>query len=108
MLFDHRARDPARVHAPAIVHLDGSARLQTVSIADCPTTVQILKGHHAASGVPILCNTSANRSGRGFFPSAESAMGWCEGLDPDHRAKLGGVWCEGTLWTMTKSTQKGN
>ena len=65
------------------------ARLQTVSASQNPVAAVLLAEYARLSGVPVLCNTSANFSGRGFFPDLRSATEW------------GGtrfVWHEGTLW----------
>jgi len=56
----------APVHAhmaarvPAITHVDGTARLQTVGPDDDPLLRQLLRGVEARTGVPILLNTSFN------------------------------------------------
>jgi carbamoyltransferase len=90
MLFEHHVRDPWRVRIPAVLHVDGTARLQTVAATDEPALFEVLTAFDARTGVPVLCNTSANFSGRGFFPDAASAARW------------GGckhVWMEGKLYT---------
>jgi carbamoyltransferase len=89
MLFDHRVRDAWVGRIPAVLHVDGSARLQTLSARDCPDTAELLEAFHHRTGVPVLCNTSANHHGRGFFPDARSAMAW-GGADR--------VWADGTLY----------
>ncbi len=45
---------------PAVVHLDGTARLQTVREADNPTYYSLLAAFFEKTGVPILLNTSFN------------------------------------------------
>ena len=90
MLFDHRIRPTWTDRIPAVRHLDGTARLQTVSHQSAPRLAALLEVYEARSGVPVLCNTSANLNGRGFFPDVESAVRWGE---VDH------VWCEGVLHT---------
>lgn len=89
MLFDHDVRPAWVDRIPAVLHLDGTARLQTVTQEDDPVLERILRAYHALSGVPVLCNTSANDRGRGFFPDAASAMAW---------DRLDAVWSEGTLY----------
>ena len=89
MLFDHRVRDAWVSRIPAVLHVDGTARLQTISARDCPDTAELLEAFHHRTGVPVLCNTSANHHGRGFFPDAASAMAW-GGADR--------VWVDGTLY----------
>ncbi|WP_329082492.1 carbamoyltransferase N-terminal domain-containing protein [Streptosporangium sp. NBC_01469] len=90
MLFDHDVRPDWLDRVPAITHLDGTARLQTVSPQDDPVLAEILCAYHELSGIPILCNTSANLNGSGFFPDAASAMEWGR---TDH------VWADGVLYS---------
>lgn len=45
---------------PAVVHFDGSARLQTVTENDNPWYYNFIKQFQQKSGVPILLNTSFN------------------------------------------------
>lgn len=61
---------------PAVVHEDGTARVQTVNAAQYPGMHRLLERLDEITGVPLLCNTSANYSGCGFFASAFSAMEW--------------------------------
>ncbi|MBD0260572.1 MAG: hypothetical protein ICV83_33055, partial [Cytophagales bacterium] len=74
---------------PAICHLDDTARLQTVNHADNPLLHTILRAYKQLSGIPLLCNTSANFNGRGFFPDARSAMQW---------GRLNFVWSNHVLY----------
>ncbi|MCK1621211.1 nodulation protein NodU [Bradyrhizobium sp. 159] len=90
MLFDHQTRAEWRDKIPAVVHLDGSARLQTVSRTYQHNIVELLVEYEKITGIPLLCNTSANLPGRGFFPDAASACQW-GGVEH--------VWCDGELWT---------
>jgi carbamoyltransferase len=89
MLFEHRVRPDWVGRVPAVVHLDGSARLQTVNPRQEPEVAALLRAYESRTGIPLLCNTSANLAGCGFFPDAASAMSW------------GGtnyVWAEGVLF----------
>jgi carbamoyltransferase len=45
---------------PAITHVDGSARLQTVGAGGDPLLRRLLGGFEARTGVPVLLNTSFN------------------------------------------------
>lgn len=90
MLFEHRMRPGWAERIPAVVHLDGTARLQTIDERNQSATARILAAYTEVSGVPVLCNTSANFEGRGFFPDVASAARW------------GGsryIWSEGVLYT---------
>lgn len=89
MLFNHRIRDEWRDRIPAVCHVDGTARLQTVNEKQCPELTQILREYYALSGVPLLCNTSANFKDCGFFPDVASAMRW---------GKARYIWSDGTLY----------
>ena len=89
MLFDHRVREEWLNKIPAVIHLDTTARLQTVNEEQNPMIAELLTHFEMLSGIPLLCNTSANYNSKGFFPDAKSAMEW------------GGtryVWSEGILY----------
>jgi carbamoyltransferase len=47
---------------PAVVHVDGSGRLQTVSRDANPLYWQLLRAFGALTGVPVLLNTSFNEN----------------------------------------------
>ncbi|MEO3802525.1 carbamoyltransferase N-terminal domain-containing protein [Nonomuraea sp. B1E8] len=89
MLFSHRVRDVWRDRLPAICHVDGTARLQTVNKAQCPELVELLTAYREVSGMPALCNTSANFKNCGFFPDVASAMKW---------GKAPYIWSDGTIY----------
>ncbi|MCA1510289.1 nodulation protein NodU [Bradyrhizobium sp. NBAIM01] len=92
MLFDHQTRTEWRDKVPAVVHLDGSARLQTISRNSPHEIAALLVEFEQLTGIPLLCNTSANLHGRGFFPDAAAACQW---------GRVEHVWCDGLLWTKT-------
>jgi carbamoyltransferase len=96
MLFEHWVRPEWVGRVPAIMHLDGTARLQTVNESDDPNLHRILREYHKLSGIPVLCNTSANYHGRSFFPDAASAMEW---------GQVDLVWCEGRLYSRADSSR---
>jgi carbamoyltransferase len=95
MLFEHWMRPGWAERVPAVVHLDGTARLQTVSDREDPNLTAILREYHRVSGIPVLCNTSANHNGHGFFPDVASAVGW---------GRVDRVWSEGTLYHRVDGT----
>jgi len=49
-----------RDRIPAVVHVDGSARPQTVRREDNPLYYDLVRGFEAATGLPVLVNTSFN------------------------------------------------
>lgn len=62
MSFAVKFKEGVRDRVPAVVHLDGTARLQTVSKALNPWFHNFLVRWEQISGVPILLNTSFNDS----------------------------------------------
>jgi len=60
MQFAAPVRPQMAAQVPAITHVDGTARLQTVSADDDPLLRSLLGGFEARTGVPILLNTSFN------------------------------------------------
>jgi carbamoyltransferase len=63
MLFATQVKDITREVAPAIVHVDGSARPQPVSRALNPRFHDLISAFDHLTGVPILLNTSFNAAG---------------------------------------------
>jgi hydroxymethyl cephem carbamoyltransferase len=51
----------------AVTHADGSARAQTVSMADNPRMHALLSAFRDRTGFGVLCNTSLNFNGKGFI-----------------------------------------
>jgi carbamoyltransferase len=49
-----------RAEIPAVVHVDGTARPQTVSRDEEPLYWQLLREFEKETGVPVLLNTSFN------------------------------------------------
>jgi carbamoyltransferase len=60
MSFAVPVQKERRATIPAIVHLDGSARFQTVHRELSPLTHALLSGWHVRTGIPVLINTSFN------------------------------------------------
>lgn len=89
MIFSHKVRAEWRTRVPAVCHVDGSARLQTVNASQNSIVYTLLKAYELISGIPLLCNTSANFKGSGFFPNVHSATRW---------GKVNFVWCNNTLY----------
>lgn len=89
MLFDHDVREGWADRIPAVCHLDNSARLQTVNADENPVVTELLTAYKAISGLPLLCNTSANYNGSGFFPDVRSVTEW---------GKVNYVWSDNTLY----------
>lgn len=55
-------REQQRSRVPAVTHVDGSARLQTVEECHNPRFYRLIERFRAITGVPMLLNTSFNES----------------------------------------------
>jgi carbamoyltransferase len=62
MLQVYPVRPDKRSVVPAITHVDGSGRLQTVSPRSNPRYWNLIKAFERVSGVPMLLNTSFNEN----------------------------------------------
>jgi carbamoyltransferase len=60
MLFVPPVRPSKRSVIPAVTHVDGSGRLQTLTKARNPLLYEITRRFKEATGVPVLLNTSFN------------------------------------------------
>ncbi|MBR1217654.1 carbamoyltransferase [Bradyrhizobium sp. U87765 SZCCT0131] len=74
MLIAKRVRDEWRDRIPAIVHVDGTARVQTVREQTNPELYRLLKAFEALTGVPVLLNTSFNVKGEPIVETPRDAV----------------------------------
>jgi carbamoyltransferase len=74
MLFTHVVAPEWRNRIPAVVHVDGSARIQTVSADDEPLMARVLEEFDARTGVPVVVNTSLNTAGRPIVDDPRDAL----------------------------------
>ena len=59
---------------PAIIHVDGTCRIQTVKREDNPHYYDLIKAFKAKTGVPIIFNTSFNLGGEPLVETLEDAL----------------------------------
>lgn len=74
MLFTHGVRPHWRDRIPSVVHVDGSARVQTVAAEDEPRVHALLAAFERRTGVPVLVNTSLNTAGRPMVDDPRDAL----------------------------------
>jgi carbamoyltransferase len=74
MLIAKRVRPEWKDRIPAVVHVDGSARVQTVDAASNPVLYRLLEAFDALTGVPVLVNTSFNVKGEPMVETPQDAM----------------------------------
>lgn len=70
MLFNARVKGPG---LPAITHVDGTARIQTVD-PSCGQFFFVLTEYKALSGIPVLLNTSFNGPGEPIVETPNEAL----------------------------------
>jgi len=88
MLFVHRVRAGWRERIPAAIHVDGTARIQTVDRAAEPLVARMLEGFARRTGVPVVINTSLNTAGRPMVDDPRDALE-CFGSTPVDVLALG-------------------
>jgi carbamoyltransferase len=74
MLIAKRVRPEWCDRIPAVVHVDGTARVQTVKEATNPVLYRLLKEFEALTGVPVLINTSFNVKGEPIVETPRDAV----------------------------------
>lgn len=76
-------RPEVRTRVPAVVHRDGTGRLQTVNENWNPLFGRLLRSFHEKTGVPVLLNTSFNVMGKPIVHSTQDAIAvfYTTGLD---------------------------
>ncbi|MHC1577941.1 MAG: carbamoyltransferase family protein, partial [Candidatus Methanospirareceae archaeon] len=72
MLLVTQVREEKRV-IPAVTHVDGSARVQTIAREDNPLYYDLIAEFYNLTGVPVLINTSFNVRGEPIVCTPEDA-----------------------------------
>ena len=71
MLFVAKVKKPDKI--PAVTHVDGTGRLQTVSREANPLYYDLINDFYKITGVPVLVNTSMNVRGEPIVNTPEQA-----------------------------------
>jgi carbamoyltransferase len=74
MLFTYQVKPHQAHRIPAVRHVDGTARVQTVNRSQHPLYYDLLKAFERKSGVPVLVNTSFNTRGEPIVCSPRDAV----------------------------------
>lgn len=79
LYFNHVTSDALK----AVTHIDGTARVQTVTPDSNPGIAELLEAFRDRTGFSVLCNTSLNNNGRGFINRTSDLIAYGEehGLD---------------------------
>ncbi|MCO5993720.1 carbamoyltransferase family protein [Actinoallomurus rhizosphaericola] len=81
MLFVHDVAPQWQDRIPAVVHVDGTARVQTVDPAREPRVAALLTAFERRTGLPVLVNTSLNTAGRPIVDDIKDVLE-CFGATP--------------------------
>lgn len=74
MLFVYPVKEEVADEIPAVRHVDGTARIQTVNAIQHPLYHSLLKEFKDLTGVPVLINTSFNTLGKPIVCSPRDAI----------------------------------
>lgn len=74
MLFVYDVKPEKADQIPAVRHVDGTARIQTVNASQHPAYYDLLKAFKKKTGVPVLVNTSFNTLGKPIVCSPRDAI----------------------------------
>jgi carbamoyltransferase len=83
MLLAPRVKEDKKDVIPAVTHVDGTARVQTLSEQQNPILYRLIRDFEALSGVPVLVNTSLNLRGEPIACSPEDALSCFERSEMD-------------------------
>ena len=74
MLLAERVRPEWRDKIPAVTHVDGTARVQTIRPDQNERLYRLLQAFDKLTGVPVLMNTSFNVKGEPIVETPEDAI----------------------------------
>lgn len=83
MSFAFVVKSGLREKVPAITHVNGRARIQTVDENNYPLLYSLLKDFQRLTGIPVLMNTSFNRRGEPIVCTPAHALTCFERTDMD-------------------------
>ena len=95
MLIAVEVRPEKRQSIPAVVHVDGTCRVQTVTATSNPRFRRLLEAFHRRTGCPVILNTSFNVKGQPIVNTPQEAIGCFLGTNLDVLV-VGDFVCEKT------------
>lgn len=87
-----KATAQGREQIPSVVHVNGTARVQTVTREQNPFLAEVLRCFASRTGIPVLINTSLNVKGKPICGTPAAA------LECLREAGLDGLMFEGGWW----------
>jgi carbamoyltransferase len=88
MLFTHQVRPEWSERIAAVVHVDGSARIQTVAASDNALMHRCISSFEERTDLPVVVNTSLNTAGRPMVDDPRDALE-CFGSAPIDALAIG-------------------
>ena len=73
-----------RSTVPAITHVDGTSRIQTVTRADNGHFYELIEAFRLLTGTPLVLNTSLNTKGLPIDETPADALATLRGTDLDY------------------------
>ena len=83
MLIASNVKPEKTEQIPAVVHVDGTCRVQSVSHENNPRFRNLLEAFNQRTGVPVLLNTSFNVKGQPIVNTPEQAIACFKGTNID-------------------------
>jgi carbamoyltransferase len=77
MMFAFDAKNIAKNKTPAVIHIDGTCRIQTVNEVDNPIYYKVIKEFYNLTETPLIMNTSFNLSTEPIIHTVENALESC-------------------------------
>lgn len=74
MLFCFHVRENQRDRIPGVVHVDGTARIQTVEESENPRYYKLIREFQKLTGIPVILNTSFNVMNEPIVCAPEDAV----------------------------------
>ena len=93
MLLTHYVKKSKRKEVPAIVHVDGTARYQSVYKHNSPLYYRLIEEFEKLTGIPIILDTSFNIGGDPIVTTPEQAIKTLYSSEIDCLA-IGSYWVE--------------
>lgn len=74
MTFTVKTRESAKDRIPAVVHVDDTARIQTVKQETNPMYAELIRRYEDITGIPVILNTSFNDKGEPIVETPVNAV----------------------------------
>jgi carbamoyltransferase len=84
MLFVFDVHEEKQAEIPAVTHVDGTSRIQTVQREDNQVYYDLIRAFGDRTGVPVVLNTSLNRRGESIVNTPQDAVDCFTGTGMDY------------------------